>query len=304
MGKKRPPKAAYVVFIGRVRGIFSSWKDCEAQIHGYPGNRLKGFDTTAEARTAWEEFFRSTQRTPSNGTLEIPDKLPAGSLLQDSVRFPLEDQKTSPRKRSFGAIMSTVESNGDESESKRHKRSPRLALPVLPSGREKDIKPEIALDDHAYLSRIEEHYDTEEETRVELTDEQQAVVNMAMMGSNIFLTGAAGSGKTVTLREMIRCLRTRHRPKRAQDVSVQLIAPTGIAALPLDGKTTFSFAGWNPDSLQQPMEQLLANVRQFTRKAIESLKVLIIEEISMVENQFLERLSRLLQSILWSNAPF
>jgi ATP-dependent DNA helicase PIF1 len=105
---------------------------------------------------------------------------------------------------------------------------------------------------------------------------------------------------------MIRRLRQRHKLPRSnkQYPAVQIVAPTGIAALPLDGKTTYSFAGWYPDSLKEPMADLLDHVKSFTTKAVDNLRVLIIEEVSMVENQFLERLNRLIQRILLSNAPF
>lgn len=90
------------------------------------------------------------------------------------------------------------------------------------------------------LSRLERDIPVApvEEKKVELSDEQQRVVNMAMRKNNIFLTGAAGSGKTVTLKEILRRLKLKKKGNK-----VQVIAPTGIAALPLGGKTTYSFAG-------------------------------------------------------------
>ncbi len=77
-----------------------------------------------------------------------------------------------------------------------------------------------------------------EETKIELSPEQQKVVNMAMRKNNIFLTGAAGCGKTVTLKEILDRFK-----KKKTGGNVQVVAPTGIAALPLEGKTTYSFAG-------------------------------------------------------------
>jgi Cdc6-like AAA superfamily ATPase len=83
------------------------------------------------------------------------------------------------------------------------------------------------------------------ETKIELSPEQEKVVNMAMRKNNIFLTGAAGCGKTVTLKEILARLK-----KKTRGGNVQVIAPTGIAALPLEGKTTYSFAGVSNLSFQ------------------------------------------------------
>jgi ATP-dependent DNA helicase PIF1 len=90
------------------------------------------------------------------------------------------------------------------------------------------------------LSRLEQKVAPApvEEKPVELSEEQQRVVHLAMKRKNIFLTGAAGSGKTTVLREIMRKLRMKKRGGK-----VQVVVPTGIAALPLGGKTTFSFAG-------------------------------------------------------------
>jgi hypothetical protein len=77
-----------------------------------------------------------------------------------------------------------------------------------------------------------------EDTPIELSPEQEQVVKMALRKNNIFLTGAAGCGKTVTLQEILRRLQ-----KKKGSRNVQVVAPTGIAALPLDGRTTYSFAG-------------------------------------------------------------
>jgi len=85
-------------------------------------------------------------------------------------------------------------------------------------------------------AKVEQQIPTkEEEKRIELSPEQEKVVRMALRGENIFLTGAAGSGKTVTLKEILRRLKKKKK-------NVQVVAPTGIAALPLNGKTTYSFA--------------------------------------------------------------
>lgn len=88
-----------------------------------------------------------------------------------------------------------------------------------------------------------------EQENISITEEQETVVQMALNRHNIFLTGAAGSGKTVTLKEIMRRFASR-------DIMCQVVAPTGIAAMPLGGNTTYSFLGWKPESLQRPIKDL------------------------------------------------
>lgn len=141
---------------------------------------------------------------------------------------------------------------------------------------------------------------------VELTAEQNTVVKMAMSGDNIFLTGAAGSGKTVTLLQIIAQLKKKLQDDNPDIPKVQVAAPTGLAALPLNGITTYSFAGWKPDSFKISLDKLLHpdSIKKRTIKALRRLEVLILEEISMVESQFIERLSLLLQTVKQNPEPF
>lgn len=52
MSKKKKPRF-YVVWKGAVPGIYTSWKDCQAQIAGFPGARYRAFDTKGEAEYAF-----------------------------------------------------------------------------------------------------------------------------------------------------------------------------------------------------------------------------------------------------------
>lgn len=134
-----------------------------------------------------------------------------------------------------------------------------------------------------------------EEEKVELSIEQNEVLKMALRKNSIFLTGAAGSGKTTVLREILRQL-------KAKGKTVEVVAPTGIAALPLSGRTTYSFAGWSPDDMRKPMSKLLEKRKKRVVECITKLDVLIVEEVSMVENQFLERLNMLFQDVMDNQA--
>ncbi len=43
----------YVVWRGTKPGIYTTWEDCKAQVHGVAGAAYKSFPTEAEAQTAW-----------------------------------------------------------------------------------------------------------------------------------------------------------------------------------------------------------------------------------------------------------
>lgn len=59
----------YVVWQGRQSGIFTDWKECEAQIKGFQDARYKSFDTLPEAERAiegnyWEFVTKKDQAKP------------------------------------------------------------------------------------------------------------------------------------------------------------------------------------------------------------------------------------------------
>ncbi|TGO57124.1 hypothetical protein BCON_0069g00180 [Botryotinia convoluta] len=165
---------------------------------------------------------------------------------------------------------------------------------------------EFELSDDDIFNNIEATRGSIPMSVVELTAEQNTVVQMAMSKDNIFLTGAAGSGKTATLLRIIESLKEKLMDDNPDMPKVQVAAPTGLAALPLNGRTTYSVAGWKPDSFKQPLDELLHHktIKKRTVKALRKLEVLILEEISMVESQFLERLNLLFQTVKQNKEPF
>jgi len=65
---KRPHrKAAYVVFRGRQTGVFETWEDCEQQVHKFPGQHQRGYNSVKEAEEAWEDWLN-----PLNPLSNIP----------------------------------------------------------------------------------------------------------------------------------------------------------------------------------------------------------------------------------------
>ncbi len=54
----------YVVWKGRVPGIYTSWSDCEAQVKGFPGAEYKAFENHDAAQAAFQGDFQDYQGKP------------------------------------------------------------------------------------------------------------------------------------------------------------------------------------------------------------------------------------------------
>lgn len=117
------------------------------------------------------------------------------------------------------------------------------------------------------------------------------------MGKNIFLTGAAGSGKTYLLNKYINYL-------KENNVVVAVTASTGIAATHLQGATIHSWSGMGVrDHLSnKDLEKLLTKSR--IKRNYKKTKVLIIDEISMLHPHQLDMVDTIARYILNSEQAF
>lgn len=126
---------------------------------------------------------------------------------------------------------------------------------------------------------------------------QAQAMDLLKLGENVFLTGAAGAGKTWLLNRYIEYL-------RARDVGVAVTASTGIAATHLDGRTLHSWSGIGVrDSLNEAeLAKLLRNRR--LRRNYSDAKVLVIDEISMLHPHQLDMVDRIARGMLEADEPF
>lgn len=73
----------YVVWTGRVPGIYHTWEECSKQIHGFPGAKYKSFPNLEQAKFAFGNTTPSSHKKIQQGVKPKPMKLPRpiGSFL-------------------------------------------------------------------------------------------------------------------------------------------------------------------------------------------------------------------------------
>eukprot|EP00929_Paragymnodinium_shiwhaense_P066693 TRINITY_DN33484_c0_g1_i1.p1 TRINITY_DN33484_c0_g1~~TRINITY_DN33484_c0_g1_i1.p1 ORF type:complete len:889 (+),score=242.41 TRINITY_DN33484_c0_g1_i1:171-2837(+) len=142
-----------------------------------------------------------------------------------------------------------------------------------------------------------------------LTREQRAAAERAIAGRNLFITGAAGTGKSFLLRYIVQELSAKHPGK------VAVTAPTGLAAVNVGGQTLHSFAGiglWQKNmaaagrEISNAKAYLLSMVRSnaTTRNRWLNTRVLVIDEVSMLDPELFDHLESVARSLRRSGKGF
>ena len=116
-------------------------------------------------------------------------------------------------------------------------------------------------------------------------------------GRSVFLTGAAGSGKTYLLKNFIKWAQS-HNKKLA------VTATTGLAATHLNGRTIHSWSGIGIASeLSANLLKKIANNKSIVQD-ITQTDILIIDEISMFSAKHLDMVNVICQRLRYSSEPF
>merc|ERR1712136_402799 len=131
-------------------------------------------------------------------------------------------------------------------------------------------------------------------TADKLTVTQRNVLEMVRRGQSVFFTGAAGTGKSFLTTKIIGSL-----PPDQTFVT----ASTAIAACHIGGITLHAFAGIGSGT--QPLEQCIQLARRSrVKQQWMKCRYLVIDEISMVDGDFFDKLEAVARAIKGNDKPF
>lgn len=125
--------------------------------------------------------------------------------------------------------------------------------------------------------------------------DQEVALGIMLSGKSVFLTGAAGAGKTYVLNEFIR--RMRRRKKHVANT-----ATTGLAATHLSGVTIHSWSGIGINTEIPP--NFFDNLSKGRVRAIQQADVLVIDEISMMHDFLLDIVDQICRIVRDKDRPF
>ncbi len=109
--------------------------------------------------------------------------------------------------------------------------------------------------------------------------------------SHVFITGKAGTGKSTLLKHF--------RENTAKNCVV--LAPTGVAALNVQGETIHSFFGFKPGIAVQEIQE---NPPRRRLALYKNLEILVVDEVSMVRADLLDCVDAFLKAARKSKRPF
>lgn len=126
---------------------------------------------------------------------------------------------------------------------------------------------------------------------------QREALDILKLGHNVYLTGAAGSGKTYLLNQYIAYL-------RENKIPVGITASTGIAATHMGGTTIHSWVGMGISDEMTEKEIFDLFKRHYLRSRFVKTKVLIIDEISMLHAKRLDLVDAICRAFKKNSLPF
>ncbi len=142
---------------------------------------------------------------------------------------------------------------------------------------------------------------------IQFTNDQKNAFDALCSNSNILITGPAGTGKSTLLKAYYCYYIDTYCAGNMDDESIYITSTTGISAMNISGITIHSWSGIEDGSksIDYYVEKIRNNhIKRSAYNRWKKTKVLIIDEISMMSGDFLDKLSILGQRLRGNKEPF
>ncbi|CAD6627627.1 CEI_1a_G0023430.mRNA.1.CDS.1 [Saccharomyces cerevisiae] len=218
---------------------------------------------------------------------------------EDETLREVTSVKSNSRQLSFTSTINIEDSNmklSTDSERPAKRSKPSMEFQGLKLTVPKKIKPLL----RKTVSNMDLMNHRSASSPVVLTMEQERVVNLIVKKrTNVFYTGSAGTGKSVILQTIIRQLSSLYGKE-----SIAITASTGLAAVTIGGSTLHKWSGIGIGN--KTIDQLVKKIQsqKDLLAAWRYTKVLIIDEISMVDGNLLDKLEQIARRIRKNDDPF
>ena len=133
-----------------------------------------------------------------------------------------------------------------------------------------------------------------------LNKKQQLAFKYMMEGTNVFITGPGGTGKSYLIKTFINKILLTGIEKE----ELAITSTTGLSSMQINGKTIHSFSGIGigDESFEFYYEKIKKNYNQ--KKNWIKTRILIIDEISMLSPRTFELLDALGRKLRYVDKPF
>lgn len=293
----------YAVKKGREPGIYQTWDECKAMVHGYPGAVFKSFTSQEEAEaflgkqivqplstTTFKayvdgSFLGQTNQAgygvvllegnkemyfngvvPDHGHRNVAGEM-AGALKAVEETLRLGHTELSLYYDYEGIEKwATGEWKANLESTKQYQDTMQTYL------KEIDIHfHKVAAHTGDYYNEMADRLAKEaagsavpKKSSITLSKEQEEALNYLNKGHHVFLTGKAGTGKSYVLKAFIeQC-----------EKKLLVLAPTGIAALQVGGVTLHR-------AFEAKVGPIITSPKRNIPEVVEEAEVIIIDEISM-----------------------
>ena len=266
-------------------------------------------------------------------TSSTAPRAPPPPPFQDRTNRRIRPRKydhSSPAKQTTGRRSKTSYSNRSPAAaspiaSQKYQQDDRLAVPSpiaapKPSKRTRSSSSSTAATTAATSSTTAATSTATSASQLpDLSYDQEIAFNHFEAGRNIFITGPGGTGKSVLIRACVDWCRRHHK-------TVSVTATTGVAACNVQGETIHSWSGVNGKDIEQARAEAAATptttkagqhrrlgesairiVQKMQRGHIDrwtKIDVLIIDEISMMDDTTMDVLDLIGQFIRSNNQPY